>query len=211
MEVKQKFIFDVDQTLLQGDYSKEKAYFRSLLSLEEYQLFMPQFSSLLLEYEATFQQYDKQQLSDFIYKKTNIIITPMELQQWIEINKDMENVIIPGAFEVLEYLKQKEKEVVVLSNAFSEVQLARLEKTHLLPFIDEVYGGELSLKPHPESYQRACGKTPMESCIMIGDDLEKDILGANGIGLDAIYVGEETKGIKVKKQIKSLIKIKEMY
>ena len=51
--------------------------------------------------------------------------------------------------------------------------------------------GDLNLKPNKESYLNACGNYHVNECIMIGDTIEKDVIGPNKFGIDSIYYNPE--------------------
>ena len=207
--MKQKYIFDLDQTLLDVDFSKEKDYFKSVLSHDDLEIFMPQISNLLNEYEKKFIRYDVSLLSEYLSKKSKVNITTDIVNGWIEC--DMDTKIVPGAFEVLEELKRRDKELVVLTNWFSKTQRDKLEKSGLGMYFDKVYGGEEFLKPNRQAYINACGYTPLELCVMIGDTYEKDFEGARIIGMDAIYFDRDGLNTKKNESIRTLTKVLERY
>lgn len=94
--------------------------------------------------------------------------------------------------EVLKYLSKK-YEIVVLTNFIKEVQVGRLEKAKMLPYIKEVYAGYGNIiKPYKEAFERAFGDKKIEECVMIGDSYLCDIKGALDIGLNVI--GYDYKG-----------------
>ena len=60
----QKYIFDLDYTLLIPDWSKEDDYFRKNLPLDEQEDFFKQKQAILNKYELEFPKYDFKTLSD---------------------------------------------------------------------------------------------------------------------------------------------------
>ena len=209
--MKIKYIFDLDGTLLEGDFSKEKDYFESVLSASDSKIFIPKIHNLLEKYESIYQRYDIDLLSEFMRHESSVKITPSIIRGWQEFNKDMDNTIIDGVVDTLEELKMHDKQLVVLTNGFSDTQIGRLKKSKIDIYFDEVYGGETYLKPNSKAYLNACGNTPFELCVMIGDDYKKDIEGAISAGVDAIYFDRNNTFIEDKNSVKSLRKIKEMY
>ena len=209
--MKQKYIFDLDGTLLDGDFSKEEEYFKSELTTTESEIFIPQIFNLLTNYEQRFIKYDIDLLSKYMSSETSISITPSIIRGWIECNKDMDDTIIEGVIETLDELKMRDKDLIVLTNWFSETQSSRLKKQRIDIYFDEVYGGEHWLKPYKDAYINACGYTPMELCVMIGDNYEKDFLGPKRIGMDSIYFNREKSNTNDINSIKSLKKIKDIY
>lgn len=65
-------------------------------------------------------------------------------------------------------------------------------------------------KPNPESYNRACGIYQPNECVMIGDDMKKDINGALNIGMKAILFDPNNKCKTYEKKINKIIELKEM-
>lgn len=209
--MKNKYIFDLDGTLLDSDFSIEKEYFSEVLTTSESEYFIPKIVSLLEKYEDTFYKYDINLLSKFMSKETSINITPGIIKGWIDVNKSSEDVVVDGAIETLDFLKQSNKDIVLLTNWFSDIQRERLIQSDLIKYFDEIYGGEIALKPSLDAYMYACGKTPMESCVMIGNDYNKDVLGAEIIGLDSIFFDRKDENLPAKNAVKSLKKIKDIY
>ena len=112
--------------------------------------------------------------------------------------------------EMLTSLKTKNKDLVVLTNWFSEPQITRLEKAGIKNYFTEFYGGNLVLKPHPESYITACGKWSPSECVMIGDSLDTDIYGAMKVGMDTIYYNPKNKDNFDKNKVKSIGNMKQI-
>jgi HAD superfamily hydrolase (TIGR01549 family) len=212
---KQRFIFDLDGTLIDADFSLEKEYFKKCLSEEDAKIFLPNTSKLLGKYEDIYPHYDVSLLSEFLTLESGVSITPEIIRGWRELISNYPANVVEGVEEVLEYLKRKDKSLVVLTNWFSDDQKKRLETGGLTKYFDYVYGGDNSyLKPNKSSYIEACGIYPMEECVIIGDSLERDVLGAMNIGLDSIYYNPKGNNSFNKNKVKSIgsmNKIKEMF
>lgn len=98
--------------------------------------------------------------------------------------------LIPGAIELLEELKPLYS-IVILSNGFKEVQTKKMSASGLLPYIDHTVLSEMAgaNKPSRRIYDYAfsiSASRPSES-IMIGDSWEADIVGAETVGIPAIW------------------------
>lgn len=100
------------------------------------------------------------------------------------------NHLLPEAIEVLEYLSPKYK-LHILTNGFEEVQRKKLLNSNLYPFFHSITTSEENgiKKPSPEIFELALkkAKTSKENSLMIGDNFEADILGAQAVGLKTIY------------------------
>ena len=111
--------------------------------------------------------------------------------------------------KVLDYLNSLEIENIIYSNWFTKTQVGRLKKLGLDLYFKEIIGADYHMKPSKEGFLSACGPYKPSECVMIGDNYDKDILGARNAGLNTIYYSPK-KEVDVP-HIKSLVKIKEMY
>ena len=210
--MKERFIFDLDGTLLNANFEKEDKFFESVFSKDELEMFLPNKCTLLNEYETLFPRYDVGLLSKFMRARTGVEFTEDVVTRWVQTNATFDDTLVDGVVEVLEYLKSNDKSLVILTNWFSEGQIARLSNAGLLQYFDDVIGGEYSLKPNRASYYRAADKYDIGSCVMIGDTYEKDVLGPRMFGMEAVYFNEKCKtNCNGEEGIKKMIKIKEMY
>lgn len=208
--MKRRFIFDIDGTLLNGNFQKEIDYFRSVLSAEDYEKFIKVYFKLLIKYESKFKKYDVHKLSEFLKEESKTNITDEIIEGWIDINSNMDDVINDGVIETLEYLKSKEKSLVVLTNWFYKTQKSRLKNSGLLKYFDEIYAGDSALKPNKESYISACGPYSLEECIMIGDDLQKDVYEPSMMGIDSVYYNPNNNYFQSTNKVLSIKNIKEI-
>ena len=113
------------------------------------------------------------------------------------------NHLFDGTTELLEYLAPK-YELHIITNGFKEVQQGKLNNANINQYFKTVTNSEMVgvKKPNPKIFSHALtlAKANVENSIMIGDNLEADILGALDFGIDAIcfnYHKENlTNGIK---------------
>lgn len=100
------------------------------------------------------------------------------------------NTLFDGTIEILTYLKPKYK-LHIITNGFSEIQNAKIEKSGIKPFFTElITSDEVGFKkPNPKVFEYALNKAnaKKQESIMIGDSLEADIEGAVLVGLQAIH------------------------
>ena len=96
-----------------------------------------------------------------------------------------------GVFETLNYLKSKKYLLFIITNGFKEVQFKKMESSGLIDFFKKIYISEEIKTPKPgyEIFEHAIksSNAKKSKSLMIGDDWEVDILGANRFGIDSVY------------------------
>ena len=92
--MKKRFIFDLDGTLLHGDYISERDYFRSVLNKEDAEKFLLLYFEKLCEYENLHKKYDYSSLSKFLSEKTGVNITSEIVEGWIKVNSKMDDKLL---------------------------------------------------------------------------------------------------------------------
>ena len=203
-----RIIFDLDNTLImwKDDYLKAiKETVKEFNIKEDYNYI----SSLIDEYDNKFNHYDKELMVNYINQNIKNKIDINFLNTFLSKFGKMSD-ISKSTIEVLEYLSKK-YDLVVLTNWFKIPQEERLKHAQILKYFKDVIGGELYMKPNLKAFISACGDYSKEECLMIGDDYNKDIKGANLAGLNVIYFNYKNKENKDNfKEIKSLIELKEI-
>ncbi|MDB5203226.1 MAG: superfamily [Ferruginibacter sp.] len=106
--------------------------------------------------------------------------------------------VFPHTLEILQYLRDKNYQLHLITNGFEKTQWSKLTHSGLAPFFTHVITseGSNSLKPKKEIFDYAVMKagTTVSECIMIGDNLDADIQGAINAGMDCIYVNHINAG-----------------
>ena len=125
------------------------------------------------------------------------------------------NHLVEGAEYILEYLKNKNYKLHIISNGFQEVT----ERKCILSEIDHYFQTITSAdsvgvrKPNPEifEYSLSLANASKNESILIGDDWIADIIGAQNFGIDVIFfdVLKENKSAENLKTIQHLLQIKE--
>lgn len=100
--------------------------------------------------------------------------------------------VFPYTFEILHYLKNKDYRLHLITNGFTSIQNQKLSNAGMGGFFEEVITSESSgsLKPNKAIFQFALDKTraDIDHSIMIGDNIEADIKGAQSFGMDTVFV-----------------------
>ena len=206
----EKFIFDLDGTLLTMNYDYEKEFFQKHFGRESYKI-LGKVAFYLDKYERLYRKYTTKDLSYFLRRETNLKMTEEIIDMWMDILLEEPDLIEEDVMEVLDYLKIKNKQLVILTNWFGKTQLERLKKAKLLDFFDEVITGDMVLKPHKEAYIKAMGSTKKEETIMIGDHLDKDYLIPRRIGIYSLLYDKNQRYPEGIQKIKRMKEIKDKY
>jgi len=100
--------------------------------------------------------------------------------------------LFPYTIEILEYLKNKDYTMHLITNGFESVQFKKIKNSNLADYFTEVITSEASnsLKPNKEIFEYALkvSNAQLETSIMIGDNESADIQGAINAGMDSIFV-----------------------
>ena len=186
-----KYIFDLDYTLLIPDWSLEDEYFKKIIPINKQEDFFKQKQSILDRYELEFSRYDFKSLSNF-FKLFGFSLSEEVIKGWMIYNgENIKDIIVDSVFSLFEYLKFHDKEIVIITNWFSETQISRLKRAGLYDYIDNIITGEDSIKPDLKAFELAVGDTPKEDCIMIGDSIRSDKIGAERALIDYYIVDKE--------------------
>ena len=123
----------------------------------------------------------------------------------------------PGALEVCQELSQMGK-IIIVTNGIQTTQVKRLANSGLLPYIDEMVTSEECGFAKPDSRffayaMKKIGEPDTRECLLIGDRIETDILGANLFGIDSCWYNpkkaiNKNSKIRPKYEIKSLSQVK---
>lgn len=128
-------------------------------------------------------------------------------------NSPDRTILIEGCHELLIYLKEK-YHLHIITNGFEEVQIKKLSNSKLAIYFNEMITSEGAgyKKPHPEIFNYALKLTgaKLSESVMIGDDLQTDILGAISIGMPSIYFNPNKKihSHKILANVETLLEIK---
>ena len=126
-------------------------------------------------------------------------------------------ILFPYATEILDYLTNKKYELHLITNGFEKTQHSKLKYSGLDKYFKEVITseGSSSLKPNKEIFDFAFKKTganPAES-IMLGDNIDVDIIGAMRAGIDQVFINHLNIPIDIKPTyiVSSLKELEEIF
>lgn len=190
-----KYIFDLDYTLLIPDWSKEDDYFKETIDSSIQEEFFRMKQTILNNYAIEYPKYDFQTLSDY-FKSYGLDVSVDVIKGWAKYNSEtIKDEVVDGVFELFDYLKKKNKKIVILTNWYSGTQIPRIKRTGLYDYVDYVIAGDDAMKPELLSFELAIGDSKKEDCIMIGDNIISDKEGSQNAGID-FYLIDENHSIK---------------
>ncbi len=103
--------------------------------------------------------------------------------------------LMPGALQMLGGLRSEHR-MHIITNGFDEIQGVKLERSGIASFFDVVLTSERAgaAKPDPRIFAEALKRTRANAheSLMIGDNVEADMLGARRAGWDHVHYTAET-------------------
>jgi putative hydrolase of the HAD superfamily len=130
-------------------------------------------------------------LSLLDFKVANEKLSKEMSQAYLEILPNKQH-LFPYTIEILDYLKEKQYKMHLITNGFESVQFKKIKNSGIADYFIEVITSEASnsLKPHKDIFEYALKNTnaSVTESIMIGDNESADIQGGINIGMDTIFV-----------------------
>ena len=123
--------------------------------------------------------------------------------------------LIPNALETLQYLAPKYN-LAILTNGFSETQSVKVQSAGLEPYLKQIITAEEAgyKKPSIEIFEYALRKlnTKSTTTLMVGDNLQADILGAKAANIDQVFFNPEkvVHNMRISFEVHSLLELKEI-
>ena len=163
-----------------------------------FDIYMPNNINLWAKYRTG--EINRQTL---IIERFRYMTRPMgieDVKSIMELNNDFlqrttkKTRLIPGAIELLEYLRPSYR-MFILSNGFREVQFKKLNNSGLAPYFERMVLSEDAniQKPHKEIFDFALRNTNSRrnESLMIGDSWDADIIGAYNSKIDQVWFNPE--------------------
>lgn len=99
--------------------------------------------------------------------------------------------LLPNSREILDYLKPRYR-MHIITNGFEEIQEKKLRNSNILGYFNHVINSEMAgvKKPDPIIFHLALEQSGVlpQNALMVGDNLEADILGARAVGFHTIHL-----------------------
>ncbi|MBP3196674.1 MAG: YjjG family noncanonical pyrimidine nucleotidase [Butyrivibrio sp.] len=198
------FLFDLDQTLLDFHASEYKALGIVLeanglsFSDEIYQAFKECNKTLWLELEKG--NITRPELFTkrfrYIFEKCegdSTGLDPLEVNSDFIRTMSVNGVLMDGALEFIKKVKDNipDARIYIASNGATINAKGRMASTGLDKYIDYLFISEdMGVTKPDEAFFNVCFERiaePKSSCIMIGDSLSSDMLGAKNASIDSVW------------------------
>ena len=110
--------------------------------------------------------------------------------RYVEVSPQLPH-LVPGALETVEALADRGHRMFILTNGFEEVQHIKVQNSGLAQWFEAVYTSDAlgHKKPHREAFELALSAAGSNArdAVMIGDDLEADVVGARSAGMRSVH------------------------
>ncbi len=206
--MKKAILFDLDDTLYDYEPAHQKAL-KAVYPIVEKEMGIPfkkferlfdlSKSEIHRELAGTASSHNRVLYFQRLIEKTLKTLEPkitLKLYNtyWDTFLKSMK--LKKGVLQTLKKLK-KEFKIIILSDLTAHIQLKKINKLGLTPYIDFLVTSEEAgiEKPHPSMFLLALNKVgilPFDA-IMIGDNPNKDVEGANSVGIDSVLISNKVK------------------
>lgn len=206
-------VFDLDETILDRTKSIER-----FISYQHNKLVELGNSIDFMDYKNRFMYLDNNGYTwkDKVY---GCLIEEFEIKG-ITMEKLLEDYVqnfnkfvcaMPNLYKVLDFLKNKEIKMGIITNGKTNFQMRNIEALHIRDYFDVILISEKEgiKKPQPEIFIKALDILKVESSysLFIGDHFENDIKGATNIGMKALLFDRKNNNTEYRDRIENLIDI----
>lgn len=218
-------IFDIDDTLYdqaQSFHQTVREMFREPLTDEEADKL---YRASRKYSEILFDQSERGEISQLEWQTGRIIAAcrdfgiPIDFQKAVAFHEayvvEQNNIsLFPEARELLEALYQQGKQLAILTNGEEQHQLMKINQLGLRKWIpaENIFISELigHAKPKHETFHFVEKKLNLEQAqtVYIGDNFEKDIIGAKQAGWQAIWMNHRNSSFPNKAAYQPDIEVK---
>jgi putative hydrolase of the HAD superfamily len=142
------------------------------------------------KYEVWFGALAEFNINDSIFAKQLVELFGHEIRRRL--------ILFPETEATLRQLRQNYR-LALITNGIPDLQHEKLEKTHLLQYFEHITisGEEGFGKPDPRIFELTLDKLGVsaESAVMVGDNLSRDIKGAQQIRMKGIWLNRSGKTV----------------
>lgn len=181
-----RIIFDLDNTIMIWKDNYINALKDTLLYFKVDIKYLDDINNIIENLENKYDRISKEVLLDNINNDLELNLN-IDFVAYLFKKQSLLCDISSDVCDTLKYLSSKYS-LAVLTNYFKEVQEERLRCANILKYFDDVYGGELFIKPDSKAFLNATSNYKVDECLMIGDNIKIDIDGARKLGFKVIAV-----------------------
>lgn len=181
-----RIIFDLDNTIMIWKDNYINALKDTLLYFKVDIKYLDDINNIIENLENKYDRISKEVLLDDINNDLELNLN-IDFVDYLFKKQSLLCDISSDVCDTLKYLSSKYS-LAVLTNYFKEVQEERLRCANILKYFDDVYGGELFIKPDSKAFLNATSNYKVDECLMIGDNIRVDIDGARKLGFKVIAV-----------------------
>lgn len=100
-----------------------------------------------------------------------------------------------GVIELLEGLRDAGKKIYLLSNAQESFTIPEMDELGILGYFDGIMisSEEKVCKPQKQFFEKLLERYELKpsECLMVGNDMNSDMLGAESVGIDGLYIHQD--------------------
>lgn len=225
----QHIFFDLDRTLYDFDRNNLETIRSLFQAFELEKLGAPDFETFHKTYKTInlglWEKYKKQEITKEYLNVTrfsetlkafgiNHSMASQFAEEYIRLSP-LQTHLLPGTIEVLDYLNERYP-LHIITNGFDEIQFEKIRRCGLEHYFRQVIVSEDAgaQKPDVRIFHFAFEKTGAlaSNSILIGDDPQSDIFGAQQVGMDQVWIAREGESSPYRPtyQIKHLLELKEI-
>lgn len=201
--------FDLDRTLWDFEKNSEATFKDLYISYNINEILNCKFTDFFNTYKrhnvALWELYRKGEikkeflsLNRFLYTLNDFGNNNLDLAHNLAkdyiILSPQKNILFPHTIETLEFLKDK-YQLHIITNGFIEVQYKKIKNSGLEKYFSNTITSEEAGVQKPAKlifdYSLQKANAIAKESIMIGDDLQTDILGAKNAGMDQVFFNSD--------------------
>jgi len=198
--------FDLDRTIYDFDNNAKDTFFEIYINFKLKELGVEDFKDFYYKYtqhnNKLWDLYRKGEIEKELlsYKRFALTLNDFNIDDIVLAKKiaheyitksPLKKKIFPHVRETLDFIKDKFR-MHIITNGFEEVQMIKLQNTDLMKYFEHIITSERAGVKKPEKgifeYSLKIANAEAKESLMIGDDLEVDILGAKNAGIDQVFV-----------------------
>lgn len=154
-----------------------------------------------------------------LFTEMGLALDPAAFEAAYHRNLGQEYALLPGAMEMLDYLRQRGYRLFLASNGLAETQYARLAGAGIGARFEALFISELTgfNKPNPAYFAWCFARIPgfdRAKTLMIGDSLSSDIAGGIRAGIDTLWLNRSGQAappeLRPSYEIRSLTEIRQI-